>query len=296
MDLGHLEVLVAVAEEKGFSRAAQRLHRTQPAVSQTLKHLEAELGTALVDRSSKDGTLTDAGRVLYDHALQLLRLRVQAREALRQLDDLESGKVAIAANEYTVLHLLPLLELFRRRHPHIRVEVKRSLASRIPAEILERDVDLGLVAYGPAQRGLTALPLAHDPLALIVAPGHHLAARGEVSVRELGGEAFLAHNVRSPWRERVVHLFERHRTPLNIVMELPTLESIRRLVERGLGVALMPRHVAQPELARGDLVALTVSEVRLERPIHLVHRSGARLSSAAKGFLGCAREWVRLQG
>ncbi len=290
MDLGHLEVLVAVAEEKGFSRAAQRLHRTQPAVSQTLKHLEAELGTPLVDRSSRDGTLTDAGRVLYDHALQLLALRARAREALRELDDLESGHVSIAANEYTVLHLLPLLELFRRRHPHVRVEVKRSLASRIPAEILDRDLDFGLLAYGPAQRGLRALPLARDPLALLVAPSHRLAGRGEVSVRELGSESFLAHNARSPWRDYVLHLFEQQHTPLNIVMELPTLESIRRLVERGLGVALMPRHVAQAELARGDLMALQIREVRLERPILLVYRSGARLSSAAQAIRACARD------
>ena len=291
MDLGHLEALVAVAEERGFSRAAQRLHRTQPAISQTLKRLEQELGTPLIDRSSKDGTLTDAGRVLYEHALQLLALRTKAHQALRQLDDLESGHLSIAANEYTVLHLLPLLELLRRRHPQIRVEVRRSLASRIPQAILEREVDFGLVAYGPAQRGLTALPLAHDPLALLVAPSHPLAGRDEVSVRELGGESFLAHNVRSPWRERVIHLFEQQRTPLNIVMELPTLESIRRLVERGLGVALMPRHVAQPELARGDLCALKVREVRLERPIHLVHRSGAQLSHAAQALLSCAEEW-----
>lgn len=290
MDLGHLEVLVAVAEERGFSRAAQRLHRTQPAVSQTLKRLEDELGAPLVDRSSKDGTLTDAGRVLYEHALQLLKLRAQAREALRELDDLESGKVAIAANEYTVLHLLPLLELFRRRHPQVRVEVKKSLASRIPLEVLEREVDLGLVSYGPAQRGLSALALAHDPLALLVAPGHRLAGRAEVSVKELGAEEFLAHNQRSPWRDRVVHLFERQRTPLNIVMELPTLEAIRRLVERGLGVALMPRHAAQAEVARGDLVAIKVREVRQERPIHLVHKSGAALSHAAQAFLACARE------
>ena len=89
----------------------------------------------------------------------------------------------------------------------------------------------------------------------------------------------------------MIHLFELQRTPLNIVMELPTLESIRRLVERGLGVALMPRHVAQPELARGDLCALKVREVRLERPIHLVHRSGAQLSHAAKALLSCAEAW-----
>lgn len=290
MDLAHLEVLVAVAQEKGFSAAAERLHRTQPAVSQALRRLEGEIGSPLVDRSSKDGTLTAAGRVLYDHAQQLLNLRRDALGALQELGTLRRGKVSIAANEYTVSHLLTLAGEYRRRHPRIRIEVKRSLASRIPSEVLGRDVEMGIVTYRPAHPGLAAVPIARDHLALLVAPSHPLAGRAQVSIRELGAESFLAHNVRSPYRERVVQTFERHRTPLNIVMELPTLESIKRLVEDGLGVALMPRRAAASEVARGQLQALAVREMRFERLIHLVHRKAARLSQAAEAFVACARE------
>ena len=290
MELSRLEALVAVAQEKGFSRAAERLHRTQPAVSQAIRRLEAEMGTSLFDRSSKDGTLTDAGRVLYEYARQMLNLKRDAHGALQELESLQRGKVALAANEYTVVHLLPIVCAFHARYPSIHVEVKRSLASRIPSEILAREVEIGLITYRPPNPGLTVIPIATDELALLVAPGHPMAGRAEVSVRELGAESFLAHNVRSPWRERVVRMFEQHHTPLNIVMELPTLESIRRLVESGLGVALMPRRAAQADVARGSLVALAIREMRFERPVLIVYRHGAKLSHAARAFLECARE------
>ncbi len=290
MDLAQLETLVAVAQEKGFSRAAERLHRTQPAVSQVIHRLEEELGKRVFDRSSRDGTLTDAGRVLYGYAVQMLNLRRDAGAAIQELGELRRGKVVIAANEYTVVHLLPLVASYRSLHPSVKVEVKRSLASEIPSELLRRDAELGLLTYRPTVPGLTSVAVAHDDLALLVAPGHALARRRDVSVRELGAESFLAHNVRSPYRERVLQSFARCRTPLNIVIELPTLDAIKRLVQQGLGVALMPRRVAQQELARGELVALTVREMRFERTIHAVYRGNGDLSEAARAFLDMARE------
>lgn len=288
MELSHLEVLVAVAEEKGFSRGAARLCRTQPAVSQAIRRLEDEIGRPVFDRSSKDATLTDAGAVLLGYARQMLNLRREARAALQELGDLRRGKVVVAANEYTVVHLLPIVGEYRRLHPDVKLEVKRSLASEIPTELLRRDVEIGLLTYRPAQPGLAAVPVARDDLALLVAPGHRLAGRAAVAIRELGQEAFLAHNVRSPYRERVLRTFERYQTTLNIVLELPSLEAIKRLVERGLGVALMPRRVAASEIARGDVVALTVREMRFERPIYVSFRAGADLSHAARAFLACA--------
>lgn len=289
MELSQLEVLVAVAQEKGFSRAAERLHRTQPAVSQAVRRLEDELGKRVFDRSSKDGTLTDAGKVLYGYALQMLNLRRDAGLAIQELGELHRGKVVIAANEYTVVHLLPLIAEYRALHPNVKIEVKRSLASEIPSELLRRDAELGLLTYRPAQPGLTSVAVARDELALIVAPDHRLARRSEVSIRELGAECFLAHNVRSPYRERVLQSFARCRTPLHIVIELPTLEAIKRLVEQGLGVALMPRRVAQAEIARRELMALTVREMRFERTIHAVYRGNGDLSEAARAFLSTAR-------
>jgi DNA-binding transcriptional LysR family regulator len=290
MDINQLEVLVAVAQEKSFSRAAESLHRTQPAVSQAIRRLESELGEPLFDRSSKDGTLTAAGRVLLAFAQQILNLRTNAHAAMKGLKDLDHGKLTLSANEYTVMYLLPLIPLFRARHPHIKIEVKRSLASRIASEIMGRETEIGIVSFRPNDATVTAVPVLTDELALIVPPDHPLADKKVVSVRELGAESFIAHNVASPYRERVVRTFEKFRTPLNISLEMPTLEAIKRFVEQGMGVALVPRLTAEVEIARGQVAALTVREMKLERRLHLIYRKGATLSHAARAFLRIARE------
>src|SRR6266481_503652 len=289
MDINQLEAFLSVAQEKSFSRAADVLHRTQPAVSQAIRRLEAELGESLFDRSSKDGTLTAAGRVLLDFAQQMMNLRQHAHSAIRELRDLHRGKLSLGANEYTVMCLLPLIPIFRARHPHIKIEVKRSLASRIAGEIMGRDVEIGVVSFKPPDQAIKSVSVAIDELALVVAPNHPLAAEKIVSVRELGAQAFIAHNVRSPYRERVIKTFEKHRTPLNISMEMPTLEAIKRLVEKSMGVALIPRLAAQTEIARKQLAGIAVKEMRLERRVHLIYRKGATLSHAAKAFLTLAR-------
>ena len=290
MDINQLEVLIAVAEERGFSRAAERLFRTQPAVSQTIRRLEEEVGAHLFDRSSKDGTLTDAGQVLLKYAHQMLRLRHDALEAIKELKGLHRGKLLIGANEYTVTYLLSVLPIYRSRHPQIKVEVKRGMASRIPAEVLAREVEIGIVSFYSNDPALKAVPVGIDEIALVVSPKHPLAGRKTVSVRELGVESFIAHNVRSPYRDRVVQTFEKYRTPLNINMEMPTLEAIKRLVEREMGVALVPKMAVQTEIKLGQLVALKVSEMRFERKLYLIHRKGAKLSHAARAFLNIARQ------
>lgn len=290
MDINQLEVLLTVAQEQSFSRAAQALHRTQPAVSQAIRRLELELGEPLFDRSSKDGTLTAAGRVLHEFAQQMLNLRQGAHTAIRELKDLQRGKLALSANEYTVMYLLPILPVFRARHPHIKVEVKRSLASRIPSQILDRDVEIGVVSYKPGDSAIASVAVLTDELVLVVAPHHPLARKEVVSIRELGAESFIAHNVPSPYREKVVRTFEKYKTPLNISIEMPTLEAIKRLVEQGMGVALIPRLATQSELAGKQLMALTVKEMRSERAINLIYRKGATLSHAAKAFLRVARD------
>ena len=290
MDINQLEVLIAVANERGFSRAADKLYRTQPAISQAIRRLEEEVGEPLFDRSSKDGTLTASGQVLLKYAQQIINLRRDAKLAVKELKDLQRGKVTLGANEYTVMYLLPVISVYRVRHPHIKIEVKRDLASRIPSEVLKRDVEIGIVSFRPNDPALQTLAVATDELSLIVAPGHPLAGKKIVSVRELGVESFIAHNVRSPYREKVVQTFEKHRTPLNISMELPTLEAIKRFVEQGMGVALVPRLAAQAEIERGQVVALTVREMRLERKLYLIYRKGAKLSHAARAFLNVARD------
>jgi DNA-binding transcriptional LysR family regulator len=290
MDINQLEVLVAVAREKSFSRAAEVLGRTQPAVSQAIRRLEEEVGERLFDRSSKDGSLTYAGKVLLDHARQMLNLRQSAETALRDLRELHRGKITISANEHTVFYLLPLIARFRELYPQLKVEVRRGVASRIPTEITEREVELGVISFEPSDESLRSVQVITDGLVLIVAPDHRLADRESVSIKELGDEIFIAHNAPSPYRQKVFENFEKHRTHLNIAVELPSLEAIKHLVEQGVGVALVPRLTAEGEIAAGRVKALNVSELKLDRQLNIIYRRNSELSHAAKAFLKLAKE------
>jgi len=290
MDINQLEVFVTVARERSFSRAGEALGRTQPAVSQAIARLEQDIGERLFDRSSKDGTLTPAGEVLLEHARHILNIRQSALNAVHELRDLKAGKVTISANEHTVFYLLPVIEEFHRRHPDIKVEVVRAVASRIPEQITARDVELGVISFAPDDPSLRSIEVMTDELVLIVSPEHKLAGHGVVSIRDLGHESLVAHNAPSPYRREVINSFVRHKTPLNIIVELPSLEAIKLLVKRGSGVALVPRLTAEVEIASGALSALSVSEMRLERKLNVIYRRSSELSHAAKGFIEVAKE------
>jgi DNA-binding transcriptional LysR family regulator len=285
MDLSQLEVFLAVAREGRFSRAAEKLYRTQSAVSQTIRKLEEELEEPLFDRSSREGVLTDAGQVLREYAEKLLNLRNDAQEALVELRELHKGKLVIAANELTALYLLPILAEFRRLHPMIKITVQRSLGSQIPDDILRHNVELGLLTYDPQEPLLHSVIVYLDELAFVVPAKHPLASAGEVTIRQLGAESFVAHIVASPYRDKVIEAFKRHKTPLHMDVELPTLQAIKRFLVMGNGVALVPEISVEGELARGELVRIQVHELELHRKLRLVYRKEASLSHAARALL-----------
>ena len=260
MDLAQLEVFLAVAREGKFSRAAEKLHRTQSAISQSIHKLEEDLGEPLFDRSSRDGRLTDAGRVLQEYAERLLNLRDDAASALGELRQLHRGKLSIAANEFTALYLLPVLAQFRRLHPMIRIAVERSLGSHIPGDVLRHNTELGVLTYDPQEPQLRSVVAYLDELIFVVPPTHPLAGESQVSIRQLGAESFVAHIVSSPYREKVIQAFKQHKTPLHMDIELPTLQAIKRFVAMGNGVALLPAISVENELARGELVRIPVRE------------------------------------
>src|SRR5579863_6653836 len=263
MDLSQLETFLAVAEERSFSRAAVRLHRTQPAVSQVIRKLEASVGETLFDRAARDGSLTAAGELLRDYALRLLALRREASSALDELKSLERGHLQLAANEYTCLYLLPAIDAFRREFPHVPVTVQRMLASRIPEELSLRTFELGIISFRPDAEQIRTIAVYGDSLAFIVSPRHALASATRVSIKDLGGENFIAHNVASPLRRKVIEAFQRHRTPLHMGIELPTIEAIKRFVAMGNGVALVPHLAVARELETGELIAVPVEDLEI---------------------------------
>jgi DNA-binding transcriptional LysR family regulator len=289
MDLQALNIFLAVAHERSFSRAAAKVHRTQPAVSQAVRRLEADLGEELIDRSSKSGTLTDAGKVLQNYGQRLVRLAEETESVMRDLRDLRRGRVLIGANEAAVHTLLPLMGRFRQRYPHIAIDVRRVPARQIAVEVQQGSLDFGALTFRPSEGGLLEVVVGSDELVLLVPPSHRFAPRRQVTMEDVGTEAIVAHNDPSPARERVLRLFEQHHIALNMVIALPSLDGIKRAVELGMGVALLPRRCAITELANGRLVALPVAGVSRRRQLTIVCRRAHR-SHAANAFLVVAQE------
>jgi DNA-binding transcriptional LysR family regulator len=292
MDLTALRIFLAVAEERSFSRAAAKVHRTQPAVSQAVKRLEEELGEQLFDRSSKSGTLTDAGRVLQNYGQRLVRLAEETESAMRELRDLRRGRVLIGANEAAIHTLLPLMKRFREKVPDIAVDVRRVPARQIAVEVQQGSLDFGALTFRPAEQGLLEVGVGSDELVLLVPPSHPFAKRKQVTMADVSGEPVVAHNDPSPARERVLRIFEEQHIALNMVIALPSLDGIKRAVELELGVALLPRRCAVTEIARGSLVAVPVQGISRKRQLTLVCRNAHR-SHAANAFLAVAREAAR---
>ncbi len=296
MDLQQLETFLAVVTERSFSRAAVRLSRTQPAVSQVIRKLEDELGEPLFERAQRDGSLTAAGEVLRLYAERLVGLRAEAASAVRELKLLERGQLNLAANEYTSLYLLPLLDRFRHLAPHILLSVQRALASRIPDDLLARRAELGVLSFRPDPVQFRSILVYSDAVAFLVHARHPLAGRRRVHLRELGAQNFVAHNVPSPLRRQIIATFEEQKTPLNIGVELPSLEAVKRFVAMGNGVAFLPELSAARELELGELVKVPIAEVKLERQLRLVHRRTGTLSHSALAFLQTVRAFSTERG
>jgi len=285
MEFSEIDTFLTVAAEGSFSRAGKKLLRTQPAVSLALKRLEGELGERLIDRSSKELVLTDAGRLVLDYARRFHHVRRDLFNALQELRDKQAGKLTIGANESTALYLISPIEKFRRTYPKVKVEIRRSLSSQIPQEVVAGTLDLGAISYHPTGGDLVSTVIYNDALAFVVSPAHRFASRSELSIQELGMETFIAHNVLSPFREKVLEIFERYDVPLNMDIEMPTVETIKKLVQLNLGVAFLPRMCVQSETAAGQLVEVRVEEIHVERQIRLVQPARRAVSYAGQAFL-----------
>ncbi|HVT06555.1 MAG TPA: LysR family transcriptional regulator [Polyangia bacterium] len=285
MELHALEVFETVVAERSFSRAAEKLFRTQPAVSLAIQRLENELGDKLIDRAAKDLVPTDTGRTVLDFARRFRNLENELASALAELRDNSAGRLVIGANESSTLYLLPHIQRYRAKFPKIKVQVRRSQSSRIPVELLEGDLELGVASYDPGDDRLVTKVIYTDALAFVVSPRHRFARRRSVSIAELGDETFVAHNVVSPYRELVLREFRRHKVPLRMDVEMPTLETIRRLVASSDGVAFLPRMAVRQDVESGALREIHVKELHVERKVRLLYAKARTLSHAARAFL-----------
>jgi DNA-binding transcriptional LysR family regulator len=285
MELYPLKVFLTVATEKSFSRAGEKLLRTQPAISLAIQRLEAELQERLIDRSGKELLLTDAGRIVLDYSRRFLNLQEDLENALAELRDNSAGRLIVGANESTALYLLKHIEQYRRLYPKVKVQVRRSYSSKIPAQLIDGDLELGVISYDPEDDRLVSNVIYTDHLAFVVSPQHRFSNRTEVGISELGMETFIAHNVLSPYRAMVLKAFQQHKVPLNMDVEMPTVETIRKMVQRNEGVAFLPKMCVEQELQQGRLFEIRVPELLMERKIRLTYPARRALSHAAKAFL-----------
>jgi DNA-binding transcriptional LysR family regulator len=181
--------------------------------------------------------------------------------------------------------LLPHIERFSGAHPGVAIEVRRVPSRQMSSAVLDRSIDFGVLTFQPADRGIQTVHLGTDEIVLLTSPTHALAAKRRVTLEEVGREPVIAHNDPSPTRDRVLRAYERRRTSINIQISLPSLDGIKRAVEMGIGVALLPRRCALTEIARGSLAATRVPELGATRQVRLVFRKTGERSRAADAFL-----------
>ncbi len=290
MDLLQLEHFLAVVEERTFTRAAERVSRTQPAVSQNVKKLEDELGTPLFARDTHGVSLTEAGKVLVEHAHRIVRARDDAMRELAALKNLTTGTLNIAAHESAAVYLLshPLRQ-YLHCFPQIKVGIYRSPLTDIPRQVMDREVHIGFVKDEPVYGDLQWVDVHTDEMVLVAAPGHPFSRRADVHIRDLGQERFVLHHLCSTTEQKVLRLFEEHNTPCRIAAELWSFEHIKSFVQAGVGLAIVPQITIQQELRNGTLVRIRVPELNMPRRTLMIYREQESLSDSARELIKIVR-------
>jgi DNA-binding transcriptional LysR family regulator len=290
MDLVQLEHFLAVAEERTFTRAAERVFRTQPALSQSIKKLETELGGPLFMRDSGDVSLTEAGKLLEYYAQRMLKLRDEAARSIFQLQNLEAGTLSIAAHESAALYLLPKAILnFLQLFPDVKVSVKRARLNEIPRMVLDREIQIGFLKDAPAFQELESVEVHADRMALIASPKHCLADRRGVTVADLDGIPFIVHHLCGSTEEFVLRLFRQNGVQCHVAAELWSFENIKNFVIANVGLAIVPRITVREELRTGTLVEIGLPELNFHRGTVMIFRRDC-ISEAASRLIEIMRD------
>ena len=291
MDLRQLRYLVALDRERNFTRAAAREHVAQPALSQQIQRLERELGVALVERTTRSVTITDAGRLLVARAARILAEVDAARAELERVRGVETGHVFVGAmHTMGPIDISLALATFHERHPAVELTVREQSSEEL-AEMLRVDaLDLAFLSVTERieSHGLGLHQLVSEELVAVLPAGHPHARRRRVRMIELAGEQFISYRHGSRLRELLMGAAAEAGFTPSIMLESNESMRIRRLVARGMGVALLPHSDAVGPGA--DVVAVPVTEPALARDITLAWREDRRLPPAADAFLALARE------
>ena len=288
MDMKRLDFFCQVVELKSFTRAAEKLHLTQPTVSEGVRLLEETLGELLLDRMGREVLPTPAGKVLHRYARRILQLRDEATRAVSELSDSAGGLLSMGASTIPGAYLLPrLIESYAAEYPGAEVSLRISGTGQILDDLLHERLELALVGGMSNVRGLEWHACFGDELILIVPPKHRWASRSQIDPAELLEEPILLREAGSGTRTTLEHHLRQHKiepAKLHVLAEMGSNEAVKQGVRGGLGVAVISGLSVTDEIERGNLVSLKLTGELLSRPFYLVQRSGRQLTSAAESF------------
>jgi DNA-binding transcriptional LysR family regulator len=297
MDTDRLAVFRAVAREGGFSRAAQRLFRTQPAVSQSIRVLEDELGQRLFDRQGRRTTLTPAGRILLEHADEAFAALERARDRMSSLSSLDIGLLRVAASDTTTCYVLPpVLRTFRDRHPGVELRISNRPTPAAVSDVADREADLALVTLPVKRPGLSALRLVAQEDVAVFAPDHPISRRRRIDLGQLARHPLLMLDQRSQTRRWLDALLASESLVPQIAMELGSVEVVKEMAALGFGVGVVPAFAIEHEIAAGVLDSRRFLPRPRVRQLGIVHGASESLSAAARVFVELLRESVGDRG
>lgn len=286
LNLHFLRVFTAVAESRSFSRAAELLFLSQPAVSKAVRELEQQVGLALLDRSARPVALTEAGAVLLEHARQMFADERAAERALDQMRDLGAGSLAVGASSTIGIYLLPpAIARFHRRYPRIKLFLDIGNTQQVAEHLRSASLDIAFVE-GPVEgEGLDVVPWRPDELAAIAPPEHPLAGGEPVTLERLLEEPFVLREPGSGTREVIELALRARGAALTVPLELGSTEAIKRAVIAGMGLAIVSVATVTTELATGQLRLIPVPELPLDRQLTRLCIVGRPPSPAVRAFL-----------
>jgi DNA-binding transcriptional LysR family regulator len=282
--LRQLKVFASVAKHLSFTRAAEELHLTQPAVSMQVKQLEGQLQAPLFEQLGKKIFLTEAGQEVYQYSRTIADQLQELETVLNNLKGLEHGRLNISVATTANYFAPALLSTFYSRFPGVTVSLDVTNRQTLLQQLTENEVDLVIMGQPPAQMDLEAGAFMENPLVVIAPPDHVLAKQKSVPLSALEKEIFLVRESGSGTRNAMERFFNAHKIDITTGMEVSSDEAIKQSVQAGLGLGVMSRDAVQMELSLGKLVILDVDAFPLLRHWYVVHRKGKRLSAVAQAF------------
>jgi len=293
MQIETLKIFCDLVETKSLSRAAERNFVTQSAVSQQVRGLEEKFKRRLLERmrGGREVGLTEDGQVFYQESLQVVAAYAQLEERMRTLTGTVSGTVHVATVYSIGLHELPaVIRRFMGLYPEAKIDLEYSRTTRIVRDVLAGTVELGVVAYPEKKRGLSIVALGGDRLVLICLPGHPLAKLKKVRAQDLNDQDFVHFERDIPTRRATDRILRAHGVSVRRVAEFDNIETIKRAVEVGFGVAIVPSPSVVDEERSGQLFVVPLAEPEWTRSVGVIYRSDRTLGMAAKKFIQLLKE------